>query len=84
MAESAAADAGKTGAGAGPWHILSVALVAQIGISIVEQGIPSLTGFIKAASVFRCRAVEGWLHPTYGGAASRKNSAVVDSSPSAT
>jgi MFS family permease len=32
----------------GPWHILSLALVSQIGISVVDQGIPSLTGFVKA------------------------------------
>ena len=43
-----AAGARKTRAGAGPWRILQVALVSQIGISVVDQGIPSLTGFIKA------------------------------------
>jgi MFS family permease len=32
----------------GPWRILGVALVSQIGISAVDQGLPSLTGFIKA------------------------------------
>ncbi len=31
----------------GPWHLLGAALVAQLGISIVEQGIPTLTGFLK-------------------------------------
>jgi MFS family permease len=33
--------------GRGPWHLLSLALVAQIGFSVVEQGIPTLTGFVK-------------------------------------
>ena len=42
------AGAGETRARAGPWRILAVALVSQTGISVVDQGIPSLTGFIKA------------------------------------
>lgn len=29
------------------WHILVAAISAQIGISIVDQGLPTLTGFIK-------------------------------------
>jgi MFS transporter, ACS family, aldohexuronate transporter len=29
------------------WRLLGAALIAQIGISVVEQGIPVLTGFIK-------------------------------------
>jgi MFS family permease len=43
-----AAGAGKTRPRVGPWRILAVALVSQTGISVVDQGIPSLTGFIKA------------------------------------
>jgi MFS family permease len=43
-----AAGARETRARAGPWRILGVALVSQIGISVVDQGIPSLTGFLKA------------------------------------
>jgi predicted MFS family arabinose efflux permease len=31
-----------------PWRILTVALTAQVGISVIDQGIPTLTGFIKA------------------------------------
>ena len=31
-----------------PWRILTVALTAQLGISVIDQGIPTLTGFIKA------------------------------------
>jgi predicted MFS family arabinose efflux permease len=30
-----------------PWRLLGAALVAQVGISVVDQGIPTLTGFIK-------------------------------------
>ena len=29
------------------WGVLALALVAQVGFSITEQGIPVLTGFIK-------------------------------------
>jgi len=29
------------------WQLLGAALVSQIGISVVEQGIPTLTGFVK-------------------------------------
>jgi MFS family permease len=32
----------------GAWHVLSLAVVAQVGISVVDQGIPSLTGFVKS------------------------------------
>lgn len=32
-----------------PWRLLGAALVAQVGISVVDQGIPTLTGFIKAS-----------------------------------
>jgi MFS family permease len=39
--------AAKTTAAAGPWHVLGLAVIAQVGISVVDQGIPSLTGFIK-------------------------------------
>lgn len=37
-------------AGASPaaWRLLGAALVSQVGVSVVEQGIPSLTGFVKA------------------------------------
>lgn len=30
-----------------PWRLLGAALVAQVGISVIDQGIPTLTGFIK-------------------------------------
>jgi MFS family permease len=33
---------------AGPWGVLGVALAAQVGTSVIDQGIPTLTGFIKA------------------------------------
>jgi len=42
------ARANETGIGRAPWGVLGVALVSQIGISVVDQGIPGLTGFIKA------------------------------------
>jgi predicted MFS family arabinose efflux permease len=29
------------------WGVLGLAVVAQVGFSITEQGIPALTGFIK-------------------------------------
>src|SRR5581483_7164184 len=29
------------------WRLLAAALVSQVGVSVVEQGIPTLTGFIK-------------------------------------
>lgn len=32
---------------AGPWHILTVAVVAQVGVSLIEHGVPVLAGFIK-------------------------------------
>ena len=31
------------------WRLLGAALVSQVGVSVVEQGIPTLTGFIKAS-----------------------------------
>ena len=34
--------------GRSPWHVLGAALIAQVGVSIVDQGIPTLAGFIKA------------------------------------
>jgi predicted MFS family arabinose efflux permease len=34
-------------AGRGAWNALAVALLAQLGVSIVDQGIPTLTGFVK-------------------------------------
>jgi MFS transporter, ACS family, aldohexuronate transporter len=30
-----------------PWHVLGVAVAAQVGVSVMDQGIPTLTGFIK-------------------------------------
>jgi MFS family permease len=30
------------------WRVLALALAAQCGISVIEQGIPTLTGFLKA------------------------------------
>lgn len=30
------------------WHILGVAVAAQVGVSVIDQGLPTLTGFIKA------------------------------------
>ncbi len=38
-----------TAAAARPWRLLGAALVAQVGVSVVDQGIPTLTGFIKAS-----------------------------------
>jgi predicted MFS family arabinose efflux permease len=32
----------------GPWHLLGVAVLAQLGVSVVDQGLPTLTGFVKA------------------------------------
>ena len=31
-----------------PWRILTLAVTAQFGISVIDQGIPTLTGFIKS------------------------------------
>jgi hypothetical protein len=31
------------------WRLLGAARISQIGISVVEQGVPVLPGFIKAA-----------------------------------
>lgn len=30
-----------------PWRVLALALGAQVGISVLDQGIPTLTGFLK-------------------------------------
>jgi predicted MFS family arabinose efflux permease len=30
------------------WHLLGVAVAAQVGVSVIDQGLPTLTGFIKA------------------------------------
>ncbi len=30
-----------------PWHVLLLALGAQVGISVIDQGIPTLAGFLK-------------------------------------
>jgi MFS family permease len=35
-------------AAATTWRVLGVAVVAQVGVSVVDQGMPTLTGFIKA------------------------------------
>ena len=32
----------------GPWQLLGVAVLAQLGVSVVDQGLPTLTGFVKA------------------------------------
>jgi hypothetical protein len=37
------------------WRLLGAALISQIGISVVEQGIPVLTGFIKTDHRCVCR-----------------------------
>jgi MFS family permease len=39
--------ASTTRAAARSWRLLGAALVAQVGISVIDQGIPTLTGFIK-------------------------------------
>jgi len=31
-----------------PWFVLALAVAAQLGVSFVEQGLPLLTGFVKA------------------------------------
>src|SRR3954464_4297496 len=31
-----------------PWRLLGLATLAQFGVSIVDQGLPALNGFIKA------------------------------------
>jgi MFS family permease len=31
-----------------PWRVLTIAVTAQFGISVIDQGIPTLTGFIKS------------------------------------
>ncbi len=31
-----------------PWRVLTLALSAQVGVSVIDQGIPTLTGFIKS------------------------------------
>ncbi len=49
--EQPKADAGVAGPASvsrAAWRLLGAALVAQVGISVVEQGIPALTGFIKS------------------------------------
>lgn len=33
---------------AGPWRVLGLAALAQFGVSVVDQGLPTLTGFVKA------------------------------------
>ena len=31
-----------------PWRLLTLATLAQLGVSVVDQGLPTLNGFIKA------------------------------------
>lgn len=31
-----------------PWHVLGAAVLAQLGVSFVDQGLPTLNGFVKA------------------------------------
>ena len=31
-----------------PWRILGLAVLAQFGVSVVDQGLPTLNGFVKA------------------------------------
>ena len=47
-AEVDAAPARQTAAHAGPWRVLMIASLAQFGISVVDQGIPTLAAFVKA------------------------------------
>ena len=47
---------GSRAATRGAWNVLAVAVVAQVGYSVLDQGIPLLTGFIKSdlgVSAFR-------------------------------
>ncbi len=30
------------------WRVLAVALTAQVGVSVIDQGLPTLTGFVKS------------------------------------
>ncbi len=32
----------------GPWRVLTIASLAQFGISVVDQGIPTLAAFVKS------------------------------------
>lgn len=41
-------DRAGAGVSAAAWRLLGAALVSQIGVSVVEQGIPTLTGFVKS------------------------------------
>src|SRR5665213_2028772 len=38
------------------WHVLGVAVAAQVGVAVMDQGIPTLTGFIKADLGFSAAA----------------------------
>src|SRR5919201_2369788 len=31
-----------------PWRVLGLAVLAQFGVSVVDQGLPTLNGFVKA------------------------------------
>ena len=46
MDDLAVAEA-RLGGRSGAWRVLGVAVVAQVGYSVLEQGIPTLTGFVK-------------------------------------
>lgn len=43
-----AAPARTAGALHGPWRVLTIASLAQFGISVVDQGIPTLAAFVKS------------------------------------
>ena len=45
---SEAVDSGLVRARPNAWRVLGVAVAAQVGVSVMDQGIPTLTGFIKA------------------------------------
>jgi MFS family permease len=46
--EPAQAERGVRRARPNAWRVLAVAVVAQLGVSVIDQGLPTLTGFIKA------------------------------------
>jgi MFS family permease len=46
--ETADGEQGAMRARTSAWHVLGVAVAAQVGVSVMDQGIPTLTGFIKA------------------------------------
>lgn len=46
--EPAHGEQGAVRARSNAWHVLGVAVAAQVGVSVMDQGIPTLTGFIKS------------------------------------